>query len=120
MGNPTRSVKPWHDVSPQPIRDEEAEGGGVVVDSVPLPTWRVALEDLTALAQGLPPGVVVRGRWTPPRFGIYAGEDLLGFVPAAESVEIRQAMDLHGGTLQGRVVSVKAGEVIVDLSLEGR
>jgi hypothetical protein len=120
MGNPKRPIKPWHNTPPRPIGDEEPGGGGVVVDTMPLPTWRVVLEDLTALAQELRPRVTVRGRWTSPRFAIYAGQDLIGFVPAGESAEIRQAMDLHGGTLQGRVASVAAGEVVVVLSLEGR
>lgn len=122
MGNSPRPHKPWHDTPTRSIGQPEGDegGGGVAVDTAPVLTWKVTLEDLTAAAQNLRPDVAVRGVWSEPRFGIYAGEDLVGFVPARKSAEIRQAMELYGGTLQGWVRSVSERKVVVVLSLEGR
>ena len=50
------------------------------------------------------------------------GQRLIGFIPVAISLEIREAMDRGGTGLLGRVTAVDpaAGRVDVELHLEGR
>jgi hypothetical protein len=81
------------------------------------------LEDLTSAAEELRPEVAVRGERTAPRFKVYAGENLVGFVPAGMSVILGKAMNLAGeGVLFGRTVSVERSpaRVVVELWLGGQ
>lgn len=123
MGNPPKPKPDWHHVTPRPILDPEPHGGGgPVVDELPLPTWTIALEDLTPAAESLRVGVSVRGDRAEPRIGVYAGRNLIGFVPLRESAEILGAMR-HGATsLLGQVVNADLAARLVEvrLRLEGQ
>jgi hypothetical protein len=124
MGNHPKPKKPWHDVSPHPIADPKpGGGGGPVEDPGPRPvTWRVVLQDVTSAAERLLPEVAVRGERAMPHFRVYAGENLVGYVPARMSATIGKAMDLAGGgALLGRVASVERSpdRVVVELWLGG-
>jgi hypothetical protein len=121
MGSGPNPIKPWHDTPPRPIDDRPPEDCPCepILDDPVLPCGPVTLEDLGELPRELEPCVAVRGSWEPPRFAIYAGELPIGFVPTSESADLRRAMDLHGGVLHGRVVSVGAHEVSVELGIEG-
>lgn len=125
MGNPPKPKKPWHDVSPRPIADPKPGGdGGPIEDPGPRPvTWRCALEDVTSAAETLLPDVVVRGERAEPRFRVYAGENLVGYVPAPTSLKIGKSMDFAGEAgLPGRVASVEQSpvRVVVELWLGGQ
>ena len=125
MGNPPKPKKPWHDVSPHPIDDPKPGGdGGPIEDpGPPQPvTWRVLLEDVTPAVAKLRPEVAVRGERAEPRFRVYTGENLVGYVPALISLKIGKAMALVGGdVLLGRVASVERSpdRVVVELWLGG-
>jgi hypothetical protein len=123
MGNPHKPKKPWHDVSPRPIADLEPGGdAGPIEDPGPRPvTWKVVLEDLTSAAEKLQSEVAVRGERAAPRFRVFAGENLVGYVSARTSAEISASMDAKGGVLLGRVVSVERSpdRIVVELWLAG-
>jgi hypothetical protein len=80
------------------------------------------LQDVTSAAERLLPEVAVRGERAMPHFRVYAGENLVGYVPARMSATIGKAMDLAGGgALLGRVASVERSpdRVVVELWLGG-
>lgn len=120
MGNKPKP-KPQHQVTPRPISEEQGAGGEVAIDEVELPTWTVVLEDITSAAERLRPGVAVRGERSEPRFRVYAGNHLIGFLPVRESDEIRSAIGRGSTRLLGSVSSVdlSAAKVEVRLRLEG-
>jgi len=123
MGNKRRPDRQWNETHPKPTADRKpGDGGGVAIDYAPPPSWTIVLRDLTPAAGKLRPGVAVRGERSEPRFRVYAGKELIGFVPPSTSAEIRAAMEGGGTGLLGRVVQVDlaAGKVMVELSLEGR
>jgi len=123
MGNGPKPRPDRHNVTPQPIHDPEPQGdGGVVVDELPLYQWTFILEDLTAAAERVVAGVAARGEAADPRFRVYVGRHLIGFVPIVESAEIREAMRQGATGLLGQVSSTDflAGRVAVTLRLEGR
>jgi hypothetical protein len=122
MGNQPKRKKEWHEVSPKPIADPKPGGGGGPIEMPRPVSWTVVLEDLTAVAANLLPEVAVRGERAEPRFKVYAGANLVGFVPARTSAAIGKAMDLAGGVPLGRVLSVEKSpdRVVVELCLDGQ
>lgn len=123
MGNTTRPDPDRHNVTPRTILPREPRGGiGPSGGEVPRPSWQITLEDLTPAAEALRVGVAVRGEQAEPRIRVYAGQNLLGFVPIAKSAEIREAMREGAAILLGKVVSVdlQTRRVVVRLRLEDR
>jgi hypothetical protein len=121
MGNKPEAKKESDHTTPRPIIDPFAGGGGpVVVDTVPEPEmWLVTLEDVTEYSRQLLVGTAVRASWSSPRFAVFAGERLIGYVPAADAAAIRRAQGRSGGVLLGSVARIdRAVDVQVVLRLE--
>src|SRR5690349_3293921 len=109
MGNKPEPKKGSDHTTPRPIIDPVADGGGPVVDTVPEPEmWLVTLEDVTEYSRQLRVGTAVRASWSAPRFEVFAGEGLIGYVPAADAVAIRRAQGRSGGVLLGSVARIDA------------